>query len=141
MLVGGRTPAAAPPRKTTTAKSAGGPLYAREASRALVPDEPLSFWGGVDPATGAVIDVHHPQVPGPSVAGRVLVMPAGRGVQLQLLRAGRIRARSGTARLAIVLGEPDAIIALGALVATELYGTSLPRWWLRPARRSPPATW
>jgi predicted aconitase with swiveling domain len=25
-----------------------------------------------------------------------------------------------------VLGEPDAIIALGALVATELYGTSLP---------------
>ena len=29
--------------------------------KALILDEPLSFWGGVDPATGAVIDVHHPQ--------------------------------------------------------------------------------
>ena len=45
---------------------------------ALVLDEPLSFWGGVDPATGAVIDVHHPQA-GSIVAGRVLVLPAGRG--------------------------------------------------------------
>ena len=26
----------------------------------LATQEPLSFWGGVDPATGRVIDVHHP---------------------------------------------------------------------------------
>ena len=45
---------------------------------ALVLDEPLSFWGGLDPATGALIDTHHPQA-GRALAGRVLVMPSGRG--------------------------------------------------------------
>ena len=29
--------------------------------RALVLDEPLSFWGGVDPETGDITDVRHPQ--------------------------------------------------------------------------------
>ena len=41
-------------------------------------DEPLSFWGGLDPATGQVIDRWHAQA-GASVAGRVLLMPGGRG--------------------------------------------------------------
>ena len=58
------------------------------ASRVLVPgvasgevlvlDEPLSFWGGLDPDSGRLIDTHHPQV-GASLAGRVLVMASGRG--------------------------------------------------------------
>ena len=34
-------------------------------------DEPLSFWGGVDPATGIVIDVHHP-LHGRTITGSVL---------------------------------------------------------------------
>ena len=68
----------------------------RGLGEALVLDEPLSFWGGVDPATGAVIDVHHPQA-GSVVAGRVLVMPAGRGsssssyVLAESVRSGGIR--------------------------------------------------
>ena len=41
--------------------------------RALVLDEPLSFWGGVDPGTGDIIDPRHPQR-GANVAGRILVM-------------------------------------------------------------------
>ena len=41
-------------------------------------DEPLSFWGGLDPATGAIIDRLHPQR-GARVAGRMLMMPGGRG--------------------------------------------------------------
>ena len=41
-------------------------------------DEPLSFWGGLDPETGRIIDRHHPQLD-ESVVGRVLVMPSGRG--------------------------------------------------------------
>ena len=45
---------------------------------ALVLDEPLSFWGGLDPATGRIVDVHHPQRD-TVVTGRVLVMPGGRG--------------------------------------------------------------
>src|SRR5258707_11050797 len=41
-------------------------------------DEPLSFWGGLDSATGTIIDRLHPQC-GASVAGRVLMMSGGRG--------------------------------------------------------------
>jgi predicted aconitase with swiveling domain len=91
---------------------------------ALVLDEPLSFWGGVDPATGDVIDVHHPQA-GRNVAGTVLVMPSGRGSSSSSsVLAEAIRA--GTAPAAIVLLEPDPIVALGAIVARELYGTAMP---------------
>ncbi|MEX1278301.1 MAG: hypothetical protein WEI16_04540 [Chloroflexota bacterium] len=34
--------------------------------------------------------------------------------------------RAGTAPAAIVLGEPDLILALGAAVAEELYGVQIP---------------
>jgi uncharacterized protein len=91
---------------------------------ALVLDEPLSFWGGFDPATGRVIDVHHPQR-GALVTGRILVLPAGRGSSSSsYVLAEAIR--SGTAPAAIVLREADPILALGAIVARELYGTRVP---------------
>jgi uncharacterized protein len=90
----------------------------------LVLEEPLSFWGGIDPATGAVIDTRHPQR-GANVAGRILVMPSGRGSSSSSsVLAEAIRA--GTSPAAIVLAEPDPILALGAIVARELYGRSLP---------------
>lgn len=91
---------------------------------ALVLDEPLSFWGGLDPVTGALIDTHHPQL-GAHLAGRVLVMPSGRGSSSSsYVLAEAIRA--GTAPVAIILREPDGIIALGAIVARELYGAATP---------------
>ena len=92
--------------------------------RALVLADPLSLWGGVDPATGAIVDVHHPQR-GANVAGRVLVMPSGRGSSSSAsILAEAVRA--GTAPRAIVLGEPDLILAIGSAVAAELYGVNVP---------------
>ena len=92
--------------------------------RALVLDEPLSFWGGVDPEFGDITDVRHPQH-GASVTGRILVMPSGRGSSSSSsVLAESIRA--GTAPAAIVLGEADPILALGAIVARELYGIVMP---------------
>ena len=87
-------------------------------------DEPLSFWGGLDPGTGRIIDRHHPQLD-ESVVGRVLVMPSGRGsssASSALCEA----IRAGTGPAAIVMAEPDEIIALGAVVADELYGRLVP---------------
>jgi predicted aconitase with swiveling domain len=90
----------------------------------LVLDEPLSLWGGMDPVTGELIDVHHPQA-GASLAGLVVAMPSGRGSSSSsYVLAEAIRA--GVAPAAFLLGEPDAIVALGSLVATELYGTEVP---------------
>ena len=100
-------------------------LVAGEAiGEVLVLTEPLSFWGGIDPASGDIVDVHHPQR-GANVAGSILVMPAGRGSSSSSsVLAEAIRAE--TAPAAIVLLEPDPIVALGAIVARELYGVTIP---------------
>jgi predicted aconitase with swiveling domain len=91
---------------------------------ALVLDEPLSFWGGLDPATGEIVEANHPQR-GSVVTGTILVMPSGRGSSSSAtVLAEAIRA--GTAPAGIVLGEPDDIIVIGGLVAAELYGVSIP---------------
>jgi predicted aconitase with swiveling domain len=92
--------------------------------RALVLDEPLSFWGGVDPASGEIVDTRHRQR-GASVAGRVLVMAAVRGSSSSSsVLAEAVRA--GNAPAAILLGEADLILAVGAAVAEELYGRRVP---------------
>ena len=101
------------------------------AGKVLRLEEPLSFWGGVDAATGRIIDRRHARC-GESVAGRVLVMPYGRGSSSSssvLLEGVRL----GTAPAAIVLRELDGILALGAAVARELYESSPPVVVLAPA--------
>ena len=105
--------------------------------RALVLTEGLSLWGGMDPATGELIDAHHPQR-GANLAGRVVVMPSARGSSSSAsVLAEAVRA--GTAPKAILLGEPDLILAIGAAVAEELYGVHVPVIVLPPddARRDP----
>jgi predicted aconitase with swiveling domain len=100
-------------------------LLAGEATgAALVLDEPLSMWGGLDAHSGRIIDHRHPQV-GETVTGRVLVMPTGRGSS----SAASVIAeaiRLGTAPAAIVMAHPDDIVLVGALVAEELYGITCP---------------
>jgi predicted aconitase with swiveling domain len=99
--------------------------------RALVLDEALSFWGGVDPASGLIIDARHPQR-GTSVAGRVLVMGSVRGSSSSSsILAEAVRA--GFAPAAILLGEPDLILAVGSAVAEELYEVRVPVLHLSPA--------
>jgi predicted aconitase with swiveling domain len=86
--------------------------------------QPLSLWGGVDPATGLIVEPRHPDH-GRSIVGRILAMPASRGssssssVLAELLRGG-------VGPLGIVLGEPDEILVVGAVVARELYGVDCP---------------
>ncbi|WP_245414164.1 DUF126 domain-containing protein [Nitratireductor sp. StC3] len=85
---------------------------------ALVLQAPISFWGGVDPRDGRIIDVRHPQH-GAVVAAKVLFVPATIGsssassVLLELVRAG-------VAPAALIIGEADAILLLGLVVAREM---------------------
>ena len=92
--------------------------------------EPLSLWGGLDPANGEVIDPHHPQR-GANLAGRVLVLPAARGSSSSSSVLAEA-ARAGVAPAAILLGQPDLILAVGAAVAEELYGVVIPVAVLAP---------
>jgi len=101
---------------TLVAGAASGPI--------LKLDEPLSFWGGLDPATGAIIDRWHPQR-GASVAGAILMMPGGRGSSSgSATLAEALRLGAGPA--AILMLERDAIVVVGAMVAAELYGLACP---------------
>ena len=87
-------------------------------------DDPLSFWGGVDPQTGEITDLRHPQG-GMSVKGKVLMMPFGRGSSRG--SAGIAEGiRSGSGPAGIIMMEADEIIALGAIVADEIYGKAMP---------------
>lgn len=96
----------------------------------LVLDEGLSLWGGMDPATGKLIDVRHPQR-GVSLTGRIVVMPSGRGSSSSAsVLAEAVRAK--TAPAAILLGEPDLILSIGSVVAEELYGVEVPVVVLAP---------
>lgn len=91
---------------------------------ALVLDEPLSLWGGMDPVTGRLIDPHHPQR-GAVLTGRVVVMPSSKGSSSSAsILAEAVRA--GTAPAAFLLGEPDLILEIGSAVAEELYGVRVP---------------
>ena len=81
--------------------------------------EGLSFWGGVDPDTGVVIDAHH-DLHGQSVAGKIVLMPtsrgscSGSGVLLAL-------AMNGHAPAALIFREDEEILTLGAAVASRMF--------------------
>jgi predicted aconitase with swiveling domain len=97
---------------------------------ALVLQEALSFWGGMDPRTGRLVDPHHPQL-GAELGGRVLLMPSGRGSSSSSSVMAEA-VRLGTSPAAVVLRSPDPIVALGSIVAAELYGQEVPVVVLEP---------
>jgi uncharacterized protein len=86
----------------------------------LLLDEPLSFWGGFDPRTGIILDIHHPQR-GQNLTGKILMMVETRGsgsAPGNLAEAIRL----GTAPAAIILVQPDINLSVGSRVAETLYG-------------------
>lgn len=85
---------------------------------------PLSLWGGLDPLTGTVVDVRHPQHRR-AIAGRILVMPGGRGSSSSSTILAEA-ARLGTAPAAIVVSVVDPVLVVGAIVAERLYGVTIP---------------
>ena len=82
--------------------------------KALVSNVPISFFGGIDPNTGIVIERGHPLF-GKSIKGKVLIFPSGKGstvgsyVLLQL-------SKNKKAPAAIVCKEAEAIVAVGAII-------------------------
>jgi hypothetical protein len=95
---------------------ASGPL--------MVLSDPLSFWGGVDPSTGTIIDRSHPAV-GESVSGMILFMPYGRGSSSSASVIAET-IRNGAGPIGFILGEPDEIVVTGVYVANALFGTCVP---------------
>jgi len=85
---------------------------------------PLSFWGGFDAENGLVIEQGHPDQ-GVSLQGRLLLMERAKGSSSSSSVLAEAL-RHGTGPCAMVMREADLIIALGAIVARELYGVVMP---------------
>jgi len=82
---------------------------------ALVSNQPISFYGGVDPETGKIIEKGH-ELEGRSIAGKILVFPYGKGSTVGSYIILRLK-RRGIAPKAIVNLRCEPIIAVGAIIA------------------------
>ena len=83
--------------------------------KALVSREAISFFGGVNPDTGVIEEEGHP-LQGRAVSGRVLVFPHGKGSTVGSYTLYRM-VKTGTAPIAILNGECETIVAVGAIIA------------------------
>ncbi len=81
----------------------------------LVTGEPISFYGGVDPETGVIVEKGH-ELEGESVAGRILAFPHGKGSTVGSYVLLRL-ARNGVAPAGIVNARSEPIIIIGCLIS------------------------
>ena len=90
----------------------------------LLCSEGVSFWGGVDPNTGTIIDIHHPNYQ-QIVSGKILMMPSSRGscsgsgVLLEL-------SLKNIAPAAIIFHQAEEILSLGSLVSQHIFNKPIP---------------
>ncbi|HUW90462.1 MAG TPA: DUF126 domain-containing protein [Candidatus Nanopelagicaceae bacterium] len=82
---------------------------------AIVTKDGISFYGGVDPETGRVVEVGH-ELEGQSITGKVLVFPTGKGSTVGSYTMYRMK-KNNTAPVAIVNKEIDTIIAVGCIIS------------------------
>jgi predicted aconitase with swiveling domain len=80
----------------------------------LVSEEPLSFYGGVDPLTGEIVERGH-ELYGRSVAGAILVFPYGKGSTVGSYTLLRL-ARRGKAPAGIVNLASEPIVVVGCML-------------------------
>jgi len=92
-------------------KLVGRTIYPGQISgEALVSQMGISFYGGVDPETGIIIEARH-DLQGQSIAGKVLVFPSGKGSTVGSYILYRLK-KNGHAPLAIVNADCETIIAV-----------------------------
>ncbi len=97
-------------------KLQGRTIYQGIASgEALVTSMGISFFGGVDPNTGVVVEKGH-ELEGQSIGGKVLVFPSGKGSTVGSYTLYRLK-MNGVAPAAIINAECETITAVGCIIA------------------------
>jgi predicted aconitase with swiveling domain len=90
----------------------------------LATHQSISFWGGVDPATGVIVDPRH-ELFNQSITAKVLAFPYGKGsaaaplILLELIK-------QGTAPVAIVNMETDPLLVAGPIIGRHFYNRAKP---------------
>ncbi|MGI6741095.1 MAG: DUF126 domain-containing protein [Brevefilum sp.] len=82
---------------------------------ALVSKMGISFYGGVDPDTGIVVEAGH-DLEGQSIAGKILVFPTGKGSTVGSYVLYRLK-KNGHAPAAIINADCETITAVGCIIS------------------------
>jgi hypothetical protein len=97
-------------------KLQGRTIYKGQAQgEALVTHMGISFFGGVDPETGMIVEKGH-ELEGQSISGKVLVFPTGKGSTVGSYTLYRLK-KSAAAPAAIINAECETITAVGCIIA------------------------
>jgi len=84
-------------------------------AEAIVTKDGISFYGGVDPDTGIVVEVGH-DLEGQSITGKILVFSTGKGSTVGSYTMYRMK-KNNMAPAAIVNESIDTIIAVGCIIS------------------------
>lgn len=82
---------------------------------ALVTSQPISFYGGVDPSTGQIIEKGH-ELKGKSVKDKILIFPTGKGSTVGSYTLYRMK-KNGASPAGIINKECETVIAVGAIIS------------------------
>ena len=82
---------------------------------ALVTSQPISFYGGVSPQSGEIVERGH-ELQGQLLKDRVLVFPYGKGSTVGSYILYRLK-KGGVAPSAIVNQKCEPIVAVGAIIS------------------------
>lgn len=82
---------------------------------ALVTREPISFYQGINPETGVVIEKNH-ELEGTNISGKILVFPMEKGSSAGAFHLYEM-VKCKTAPKGIINLKADPIIALGAIIS------------------------
>ncbi len=84
-------------------------------SVAIVSEEPIGFYGGIDIKTGIVIEKDHP-LEGRSVKDKILVFPCGKGSTVGSYVIYGLK-KNGVGPSGIINKETETIVATGVILA------------------------
>ncbi len=97
-------------------KLTGRKIFKGKASgEALVTSDSISFYGGVDPDNGVVVEKGH-ELEGISINDKILVFPSGKGSTVGSYVIYQM-AKTGKGPKALVLNDCEAIVAVGAIIS------------------------
>jgi predicted aconitase with swiveling domain len=82
---------------------------------AIITGMGISFFGGVDPETGEIVEKGH-ELEGQFIGGKILAFPTGKGSTVGSYTLYRLKA-NGVAPAAIINAQCEPITAVGCIIA------------------------
>jgi len=83
--------------------------------KALVTNQPISFYGGVDPEKGLIVEKDH-ELEGKDIKGKILVFPTGKGSTVGSYTLYQLK-KNEVAPAGMINKECETVVAVGAIIS------------------------